>query len=130
MSAGASSIILLSRAIEAGNLRQVRLVAAELQSIPIDIALEILLLIRDQEPDNFEPAAVRLAGRLMVAHPDIGFEAAGALLYELGALSSRRSATGRLALRLDELGEGKAARVLGGGSVIASGSAPARLRGA
>lgn len=113
VSAGASSIILLSRAIEAGNLRQVRLVAAELDAVPIPYALRILLLIRDKEPDRFEPAAVKLAGRLMAKHPDVGLEGAAALLYELAALGSRKSAARRLADQLAEMGEGEAARVWG-----------------
>jgi len=51
------------RALDSGNLAMVRLAAAELPRVALDDALQVCLLIRDQDPDRYERAALRWVGR-------------------------------------------------------------------
>jgi hypothetical protein len=54
----------LLRALRAGNLLLVRANAAELGRVDLPEALAIVELIRAKEPERFDAAAVRWAGRL------------------------------------------------------------------
>jgi hypothetical protein len=54
----------LRRALDQGNLVEARSAASELEHVGLAEALELLLLIRDQEPAKFERAALRWHARL------------------------------------------------------------------
>jgi hypothetical protein len=114
MSAGASPHIRLQRALDRGNLELVRLEAAACSEIELETALRILLLIADSEPDNFDTAAAKWAGRLLVRRPGIGLNRARGVLEDLAALNGheRTVAAGRLALALRTVGEVRAAAAL------------------
>jgi hypothetical protein len=59
--------------LERGSLTGVRAAAANLPSPPpLEDALMICLLLRDQEPDRYERAAVRWVGRLLLEQRGVG----------------------------------------------------------
>ncbi|HLW96668.1 MAG TPA: hypothetical protein VKS25_14930 [Solirubrobacteraceae bacterium] len=66
------------RALEQGNLALVRAAAAELATIRLDDALRVCLLIRDNDPQRYERAALRWVARFAV-------EAAAATLGDVQA---------------------------------------------
>jgi hypothetical protein len=51
------------RALDSGHLAMVRLAAAELPTVALEDALRVCLLIRDQDPDQYDRAALRWLGR-------------------------------------------------------------------
>ena len=51
------------RALDNGQLTMVRATAAELPRVALDDALRVCLLIRDQDPDQYDRAALRWVGR-------------------------------------------------------------------
>ncbi len=104
----------LLRAIERGNLELVRLAAVECARIDLEDALRILLLIRDQDPDRYERAAVRWSGRMLASRPAIGFGRAGEILSNAEHLASPDGAVAaaRLALVMRACGEPRLAEVL------------------
>ena len=104
----------LLRAIERGNLELVRLAAVECERIELEDALRILLLIRDQDPDRYERAAVRWSGRLLASRPAIGFGRAAEVLSSAEGLASPDGAVAasRLALVMRSCGEPRLAAVL------------------
>ena len=104
----------LLRAIERGNLELVRLAAVECARIDLEDALRILLLIRDQDPDRYERAAVRWSGRMLASRPGIGFGRAGEILSNTEHLASPDGAVAaaRLALVMRACGEPRLAEVL------------------
>ncbi len=104
----------LLRAIERGNLELVRLTAVECERIELEDALRILLLIRDQDPDRYERAAVRWSGRLLASRPALGFSRAAEVLENVEDLVSPAGsvAAARLALVMRACGEPRLAEVL------------------
>jgi hypothetical protein len=108
----------LHRALERNDLALVRRVAVECEAIDLEDSLRILLLIRDREPETFDRAAVRWAGQLLAACPELGFQGAHAVLSQIEALGGheRSVAASQLALRLRRAGETRSARVLERGS--------------
>ena len=104
----------LLRAIERGNLELVRLAAVECARIELEDALRILLLIRDQDPDRYERAAVRWSGRLLASRPTLGFERAGEVLTGAERLAGPDGsvAAARLAVVMRACGEPRLAEVL------------------
>jgi hypothetical protein len=54
----------LQRALAQRDVLAVRSLAGELPSVPLPIAAEITLLLLEQEPESYVPAARRLLGRL------------------------------------------------------------------
>lgn len=50
-------------AIDRGDLMTIRSEASEMECVPLDWAAEIVLIILDKEPQNFEAAARRLVAR-------------------------------------------------------------------
>jgi hypothetical protein len=54
----------LQRALAKRDVLAVRSLAGELPSVPLPIAAEITLLLLEQEPESYVPAARRLLGRL------------------------------------------------------------------
>jgi hypothetical protein len=63
------------RALATGNLLLVRTAAAELPRVALSDALEVCLLVRDQDPERFERAAVRWLGRFALEARDATLEA-------------------------------------------------------
>jgi hypothetical protein len=59
-----STIGQLQRALAARNVLAVRSLAGELPSVPLPTAAEITLLLLEQEPEAYAPAARRLLARL------------------------------------------------------------------
>ena len=57
------------RALEIGRLSLVLAAAAELPRLDLADALEVLLLMADQAPERYEPAAARWLGRLALERP-------------------------------------------------------------
>lgn len=116
MRADASPYVRLRRALEKRNLTVVRMTAAECPRIGLEDALAILLLISELEPERFEPAAVRWAGRLMSARPALGLDRAGAVVAELAELvgADRETARRELAAVMGEIGEPRLADQLAG----------------
>src|SRR5579884_471525 len=63
------------RALATGNLLLVRTAAAELPHVTLKDALEVCLLLRDQDPERFERAAVRWLGRFALEAREVTLEA-------------------------------------------------------
>ena len=60
------------RALRGGNLFLVRTTAAELPGpLPLEDALEVLALIARADPERYQRAAARWAGRAALEHPDV-----------------------------------------------------------
>jgi hypothetical protein len=74
----------------------VRAAAAELPSVPLDDALEIVLLIVNQEPQRFEHSALRWLSRLLAEQRVTELEQAERALAYLAALPDPRRAQAAL----------------------------------
>lgn len=104
----------LRRALDGGNLVLVEVAAAECERIELSEALEICLLLADEDDSRFGPAAVRWHARLCL-EVRLGLEEA---MLALGALATlrdpgRRSAgAGALEAVLDERGLNRCVDVL------------------
>jgi hypothetical protein len=59
MTSQGSAYPIFRRAVAGGDLAAVRAAAADLPAVPLDDALEIVVLILEQEPQRFERSAVR-----------------------------------------------------------------------
>lgn len=59
------------RALDSGNLTQVRATAAELPTVPLRDALEVCELLRRADPRLYERAALRWLARLLLERPGI-----------------------------------------------------------
>ena len=70
-----SSYIRFKRALATGNLNLIRAAAAELPRVGLSDALEVCLLLRDQEGRRFERAAVRWLGRFALEARNVTIEA-------------------------------------------------------
>ncbi len=106
MRAKTSASTRLRIAIERRNLGLVRLAAAEVNEVDLEDALAILLLIAEQQPDLFERAGVRWAGRVLADAPELGFARAAELLAALPELvgANPELARSRIALLLRAVG--------------------------
>lgn len=95
----------------------VRMAATECPRIGLDDALAILLLIAELEPERFEPAAVKWAGRLFTHRPQIGIDGAQVVLSELGEMigADRDVARRELGRALRDGGEPRLADALARG---------------
>lgn len=104
----------LLRAIDRGRLDLVRLAATECERIDLEIALRILLLIREQDPERYERAAVRWSGRMLASRPAVGFARATEIIDVAAELAgpNRPVAAARLALVMRACGEPRLAEVL------------------
>jgi hypothetical protein len=58
------------RALNTGNLAIVRAAAAELPRVELDDALRVCLLVREQDADRYEKAAVRWLARFCLERPE------------------------------------------------------------
>ena len=77
------------RALDTGNATIELAAAAELDSVSLPDALELILLLLD-EPGRFRRAALRWHSRYCADVPDVGFEEARAVLACLAGLAGRR----------------------------------------
>jgi hypothetical protein len=77
-----SSYARFRRALRTGNLNVIRGAAAELPRIPLEDALTITALLRE-DPAQFEKAALRWLGRFCLEARDIAFEDAAMALAAL-----------------------------------------------
>jgi hypothetical protein len=76
----------------------VRAAAADLPAVPLEDALEIVVLLLAQEPQRFERAAVRWLARLLAERPVTELRQAELAVNYLAALPDRRR--GRAALEV------------------------------
>lgn len=72
-----------------GELDLVRAYAAELPCVGLDDALRICLLMRDQDPERYDRAALRWAGRVALEARDATLEDLRAAVAALDALPAR-----------------------------------------
>jgi hypothetical protein len=95
-------------ALDRGSLTAVRAAVANLPAPPpLDDALVICLLLRDQEPDRYDRAAVRWLGRLLLEQPDVRLrhaELAAAYLQAWADPARRDSASEALGELVHNLG--------------------------
>src|SRR5438105_1028712 len=69
-----SPYIRFKRALNTGNLNLIRAAAAELPRVGLADALEVCLLLRDQDGRRFERAAVRWLGRFALEARNVTIE--------------------------------------------------------
>jgi hypothetical protein len=69
VSSGGSPYARFRRALDTGNLAIVRAAAAELPRVELDDALRVCLLVRDQDQERYEQAAVRWLARFCLERP-------------------------------------------------------------
>ncbi len=86
MTSDGSAYSRFRRALATGNLLLVRTAAAELPRVALPDALEVCLLLRDQDPERFEQAAVRWLGRFALEARDATLDAVQRAAVALEAL--------------------------------------------
>ena len=86
MTAQGSPQARLRRAIATGNPTIARAAALEVPRVELVDALALCLLFRDRDHDRYEPAAVRLHGRLCLEIPRLGIADAQLALAALASL--------------------------------------------
>lgn len=98
MTSQGSSYARLRRALDTGNATIALAAASEMPTLGLSEALELCLVLCDQEPEKFSRAAVRWHG-VYCREVNAGLEEAQAVLAALGALRSprRRQAAAALA---------------------------------
>jgi len=87
----------LRRALDSGNATIALAAASEMPTVGLPEALELCLVLCDQEPEKFSRAAVRWHGRYC-REVSAGLEEAQAVLAALGALRGPRRAASAYAL--------------------------------
>jgi hypothetical protein len=60
--------------LASGNLLRIRAAARALPAVPMNDALQICLLMRDQEPERFEQACLRWLARFCLERPMVTLE--------------------------------------------------------
>jgi hypothetical protein len=80
------------RALATGNLNLIRAAAGELPHVGLRDALEVCLLMRDQDARQYERAAVRWLGRFALEARNVTLDAIQAAAAALDALPSRPDA--------------------------------------
>ena len=81
------------RALGTGNLNLIRAAAAELPRVSLPDALEVCLLLRDQDQSRFEKAAVRWLGRFSLEARDVTISAIETAAAALRLLPQRPEAS-------------------------------------
>jgi hypothetical protein len=114
MSAGASPLPRLQRAIERRSLAQAEAAARELGTLRLEHALALTLLMLTERDMRFERAVTRWLGRVLTTHPAIGLEVASELAGSLADLegASPDVARSRSAVLLRSVGLHSSAKVL------------------
>lgn len=59
------------RALQTRNMLIIRAAAAELPFIRLEDALHVCVVLRDQEPEHFDAAAIRWIGRFCMERPGV-----------------------------------------------------------
>ena len=77
------------RALNTGNLNLIRAAAAELPHVGLRDALEICLLVRDEDLERFERAAVRWLGRFALEAREVTIDAVQTAAAALEALPTQ-----------------------------------------
>jgi hypothetical protein len=77
------------RSLDVGRLGLVLAAAAELPRLSLADALEVLVLMADQDPDRYSRAAVRWLGRLALERPALALADLRLALCALEALPAR-----------------------------------------
>jgi hypothetical protein len=80
-----------------GNVTEALSAASELQFVGLAEALELTLLLADNEPEKFNRAAVRWHVRFLQEVPNVGLRENQAVLALLAAISANRLAAAALA---------------------------------
>ncbi len=89
MTSDGSAYTRFQRALATGNLTLVIASAAELPRVGLRDALQVCLLLRDGDPDHYERAAVRWAGRFALEAQAVTPQAVQTALAALSALPER-----------------------------------------
>ena len=98
MTSQGSPLARLARAIETRNILLIETTAAELHQVPLDLAVEIALVLAAKEPERFPRAAARLLGRVCLEVPGVTIYDAGTVMGQIAALGVGDDAA-RAALR-------------------------------
>lgn len=93
MTSDGSPYTRFKRALGTGNLNLVRAAAAELPRVSLADALEVCLLLRDQDQGRFEKAAVRWLGRFALEARGVTISALEAAAGALRVLPQRPEAS-------------------------------------
>ena len=86
MTSDGSAYTRFKRALATGNLNLIRAAAAELPRVGLSDALEVCLLMRDQDGRRFERAAVRWLGRFALEARNVTIEAVERAAMALGTM--------------------------------------------
>lgn len=85
MTSQGSPLARLARAIETRNILLIESTAAELHQVPLELAVDILLVLAAKEPERYPRAAARLLGRVCL-ETRISIYDAGAVMGEISGL--------------------------------------------
>ena len=85
------------RALDRGNVTEALSAAAELQCVGLAEALELTLLLADDEPEKYERAAVRWHARFLQETKNVELRESLAVLALLAAIPANRLAAPALA---------------------------------
>jgi len=85
------------RALDRGNLTEALSAASELQFVSLAEALELTLLLADEEPERFGRAASRWTARFLQEVPNVDVRESQAVLALLAAIPVNRLAAAALA---------------------------------
>lgn len=93
MTSEGSAYTRFKRALDTGNLNLIRAAAAELPRVSLPDALEVCLLLRDNDQSRFEKAAVRWLGRFALEAKDVTISAIETAAAALRLLPQRPEAS-------------------------------------
>ena len=99
MTSQGSPLARLARAIETRNILLIETAASELHQVPLELAVDIALVLAAKEPDRFPRAATRLLGRVCLEVPGLTIYDAGTVMGLIAALGVGDDAA-RQALRV------------------------------
>ena len=85
------------RALDRGNVTEALSAASELQFVGLAEALELTLLLADEEPEMFGRAASRWTARFLQEVPNVDVRESQAVLALLAAIPANRLAAAALA---------------------------------
>jgi len=97
VTAQGSAYMRFRRALDRGNATEALSAAADLQFVGLAEALELTLLLADQEPDKFGRAAGRWTARFLQEVPNVDVRESQAVLALLAAIPANRLAAAALA---------------------------------
>jgi hypothetical protein len=92
-----SSYVRFRRALDRGNVTEALSAAAELQFVGLAEALELMLLLADEDPERYDRAAVRWHARFLQETKNVDLRESLAVLVLLAAIPANRLAATALA---------------------------------